>query len=452
LRVTWKSKIAVRLLVLGAVCWFVGSPAAAQDEPNEALIEMVTTLVSDADRDMRALGLQQIREEVPGEAATKKFAELLPKLAPEGQAELLGALGDRGDPTAKPAVLAMLKSEQAAVRAAALGALGALGGAGDVPLLAKSTAAGSDAEKEAARTALVRLRGEEVNQAVVSAVDGAGPGVHAALLGVLASRNAKEALPTVVASTQDEAEPVRLAALAALRYLADVDDMGKLLDVLGKVRSKAERRKAELALLAVCSRGGERCAEPLLAVYKTADPATRIVLLHALARAGGEKAQAAIAGDGLSDDDQAVRDEAVRMLSRWPDPDVIAPLVRLAETADELRHKVLAIRGVVRLACEKDPPDVDALEWALKLAPRPEEKRLVLGVLGNLGMSEALSLVTPLLSDAAVAEEAALAAIAVAERIKGDAAAQAREALQKVLTGPASQETRKQARKVLDSM
>jgi len=452
LRVTWKARTAVCLVVLGAVYWLGGSPAAAQDEPNEALIEMVTTLVSDADRDMRALGLQQIREEVPGEAATKKFAELLPKLAPEGQAELLGALGDRGDVAAKPAVMSMLDSEQPAVRAAVLSALGALGGPGDVPLLAKGTAAGSDAEKAAARLALVRLRGEGVNEAVVSAIDGAGPEVHAALLGVLASRNAKEALPTVVVSTQDQAEPVRLAALSALRYLADVDDTAKLLDVLGEVQSEAERRKAELALLAVCSRGGQQCAEPLAAAYETADPATRIVLLHALARAGGDKAAATITNKGLNDDDRAVRDEAVRMLSRWPDPDAIVPLLHLAESADELRHKVLAIRGVVRLACAEQPPDVDVIEVALELASRPEEKRLILGALGNIGTPEALALVTPLLADAAVAEEAALAAIAIAEKIKGDAPARAREALEKVLTGPASQATRKRAQEVLDSM
>lgn len=452
MRVTWKARTAVCLVVLGAMGWFAGPLAAAQDEPNEALIEMVVGLVNDADRDMRALGLQQVREEVPGEAATKKFAELLPKLAPEGQAELLDALGDRGDVAAKPAVMAMLDSEQPAVRAAAFSALGSLGGAGDVPLLAQGTAAGSDAEKTAARLALVRLRGEGVNEAVISAIDGAGPEVHAALLGVLAARNAKEALPTVVASTQDQAESVRLAALSALRYLADVDDMTKLLDVLGEVRSEAERRKAELALLAVCSRGGQQCAESLAAAYETADPATRIVLLHALARAGGDKAAATITSKGLNDDDQAVRDEAVRMLSRWPDPDVIAPLIHLAESADSLRHKVLAIRGVVRLACAKEPPDVGVIEVALKLASRPQEKRLILGALGNIGTPEALSLVTPLLTDASVAEEAALAAIAIAEKIKKEAPAQARNALEKVLTGPASQQTRERAQKALDSM
>jgi len=447
------SKTAACLVALGASCWLASSPAAAQDEPNEALIEMVVDLISDADRDMRALGLQQIREEVPGEAATKKFAGLLPELSPQAQADLLGALGDRGDAAAKPAVLAMLESEQAAVRAAALSALGALGGAGDVPLLAKNVAAGSNAEEAAARLALVRLRGEEVNQAVLSAMDEAGAETRAALLGVLAARNAKEALPEVVESTQDESEAVRLAALSALRYLAGIADTARLVDVLGKVQSEAERRKAELALLAVCSRGGEDCAGPLLDALGTAKPAARIALLHALARAGGPDAYDAVRKIALNEEaEERVRDEAVRMLSRWPDPKAVADLHTLAGTAQNRRYKVLAIRGLVRLAAEAEPPQVDMLAEALDLAPRPEEKRLVLGALGNVGTAEALSLVTPLLSDAAVAEEAALATIAIAARIKEEAADQAREALNKVLTGPASQAAREGAQKVLDSI
>jgi len=452
LRVTWKIKTAVCLAVLGGACWFGGSSALAQDEPNEALLQMVVTLVSDADRDMRALGLQQIREEVPGEAATKRFAGLLPELSSEPQAELLGALGDRGDPAAKPAVLEMLDNEQDAVRAAALGALGALGGSGDVPLLAKRTARGSDAEKAAARAALVRLRGEDVNEAVASAMDDAGPEVHAALLGVLAARNAKGALPKVMASTRDRAEGVRLAALSALRYLADVDDTPKVIDALGEVQSDAERRKAELALLSVCSRGGEECVEELLAAFPAAEAPTQVVLLHALARAGGEKALAAIVDEGLSDDDQAVRDEAVRMLSRWPAPAAIVTLVGIAESGEGLRHKVLALRGVVRLASEQEPPDLDVLGQAFELAPRPEEKRLVLGALGGVGTPEALSLVVPLLEDATVGEEAALAAITIAGKIKEEAAAEARAALEKVLVGPADEEIRERAKKVLDSL
>ena len=105
-------------------------------------MQMIVELVSDSDPDMRALGLQQVREEAPGEAATKRFTSLLSELPPDAQAGLLEALGDRKDAAARPAVLEMLDSQEEAVRAAALGALGALGAASDVPILAGKIASG----------------------------------------------------------------------------------------------------------------------------------------------------------------------------------------------------------------------------------------------------------------------------------------------------------------------
>jgi hypothetical protein len=48
---------------------------------------------------------------------------------------------------------------------------------------------------------------------------------------------------------------------------------------------------------------------------------------------------------------------------------------------------------------------------------RPEEKKLLLGALGNLQAVGALELITPYLEDAAVKEEASAAVVALAERL-----------------------------------
>lgn len=412
------AKAIVAWLLVGLVC-LAARDARAQEEPNEELVQMVVELVSDADRDMRALGLQQIREEMPGEAATKRFVELLPKLPPDGQAELLEALGDRGDAAAKPAVLEMLQSEQEAVRAAALRALGALGGGLDVPMLAEKTAADSDLEKSAARQALIRLRGDGINEALVSALGEGGPDVRVALLGVLAARNAKEALPTVMESAGASELPVRLAALDALRYLADENDAATVVEIVKSAGDQAQRRKAELVLLAVCTRGGKAAADAIVAGLADADGPSRAVLLRGLARAGGAKALEAITAR-LEDDDQVVRDEAVRMLSIWPDAAVAPKLIEIAKTSRSLRHQVLAIRGLVRLASPQGekPAEVKLLAEAISLAKRPEEKRLVLGAAGGIAAPESLAVAAALLDDPVVAKEARLAVALIAEKWK----------------------------------
>ena len=99
------------------------SPARADDD----LVQTVSNLVSDKDKDVRAVGLEQVRDLVKGAEATRHFAALLPKLAPEAQVGLLGALAERGDAAARPAVLELLGGSQGEVRGAAIRALGALG-------------------------------------------------------------------------------------------------------------------------------------------------------------------------------------------------------------------------------------------------------------------------------------------------------------------------------------
>jgi HEAT repeat protein len=424
--------------------------ARAQDEPNAELIQMIADLVRDPQREMRALGLQQIRDEIPGEAATKHFAEWLPSLPPDAQAALLAALGDRGDQTARPAVLAMLASDEAAVRAAALGALGVLGGAADVPLLAGKAADGSPLEQTAAVASLLRLRGDEVHGAVIAAAAGADPEGQARLLNVLGRRNAREALPLVLTAAKEAAPPARLAALDALRLLAEPKDLTDLLAVLRAAEDSGDRAKAELALLAVCQRGGPACAEPLAAGLPDADADTNLVLIRALARAGGDQALQAVLGQ-LEDSDGAVRDEAVRALSVWSDPAVADVLFSLA-VGDDLRHHVLAVRGLVRLADSHGdrPADTTLLARILPLAKRPAEQRLVLGALSGADSEEALELALPYLAAGELTDEAALAIVGIADRrsVRG---ATVREALQQVLETSQHSLVRQRAQKILET-
>ena len=286
-----EAKAIVCWLFCGAQFLFGSSVWAAEVEPDTDLIKMIADCISEKDRDTRALGLQYVRDpkEVPGTAATKKFAGLLTTLPTEGRAGLLEALGDRGDKTALPAVLNALTSDSETVRSAALRAVGLLGSAEEVPLLADKVAAGSDAEQQAAKAGLIRIGGDGVNAAVVAAMTKGKPNVRAELLGVLAARNAKETLPSVLAGAGDAEASVRLAALGALRFLADEKDTAAVVKLLKTAQGRAERQKAPLTLMTVCSRGREKCVPALVAGMSDADVPGRTALLLSLARRGGPR-------------------------------------------------------------------------------------------------------------------------------------------------------------------
>jgi hypothetical protein len=88
------------------------------------------------------------------------------------------------------------------------------------------------------------------------------------------------------------------------------------------------------------------------------------------------------------------------------------------------------------------------MDWA----KRPQEKRLVIGVLGEIATSEALDLALSVVSDSAFTEEAGLAAVRVAEKIEDGDADQMRAAMQKVQRFAQNQETRERVQKVLESL
>ncbi len=448
-----RTKTALALLLVGLACAVSSLSSAAEEDPNAAMITMVTELINDKDHDMRALGFQQVREEVPGEAATKQFAALVKGLAPDAQAGMLEALGDRKDAAARPTILESLNSKDEGVRSAAIKALGSLGTAADVPLLAGKTAGDSNAEKDAARGSLVRMRGDGANKAIVAAMAKAEPKVRVALLGVLAARNARESLPEVLKSVQAEDADVRSAALGALRFLADEKNAAAISDILKAAKDDGERGKAELALLAVCSRSGEASAEAIIAAMADADVPSQVALLHALARASGAKSLEAIVAQ-LKDDDEAVRDEAVRMLAGWPDAAAVPHLLKIARTDKSKRHQILAIRGLARLSgpLGDKPADMKTLAELAKLSKRPEEKCLVLGVLSGVGTSESLALVTPSLDDPALAEEAALAAVMIAETIKDGDKSKLKAAVEKAGKKAKDQKLRDRAAKLLKSL
>ncbi len=427
-----KTRALSYLLLLGAAC-LAGNSLRAQEEPADDQVQLIITYASDAERETRMVGLQFIRDDVPGEAATRKFAALLPDLSPEAQVDMLEALADRGDAVARPAVLDMLKSEAETVRTAALRALGPLGAAADVPLLSQKAAGGSDAEKKAARESMVRLHGDDVNAALLAEMEKGEPSVRVGLLAVLAGRNAKESLPVVLKSTEDPEETVRIAALEALRFLADENDTEKLVNTLKGAKDDAESRKAELALLGVCSRGSEACADAIVAGMTGADVRSRTALLHALTRAGGDKALETVVAT-LNDDDETVRNEAVRMLSSWSDAAAVPHLSAIAKKEENPRYQILAIRGLVRLASPRQdkPADLALLGEAMDLAKRVQEKKLVIGALSGADSPEALDMVMPATDDPALAEEARFAVVLIAGKMKKDDRDTATAALKKM--------------------
>ena len=414
--------------------------------------ESTPMLLKALDGENEALRLQaaDLVAQVPGEEATKTFAAALPNLPPSGQVALLGALATRGDAAAKPAVAEAVKSSDKRVRQAAAAALGATGNASDAALLAGIAASDDKDAASAAQASLARLKGDGVNEGIVGAMKDAVPGVRAALIRALAARGAKGCVATVVESVQDADPPVRVAALDALAELGGAEQVATAVKALKAAKDNAERSAADKALSALCMKTREGAADAVVAGLDGADAPTRCLLLRALSRAGGAKALAAVRA-ATTDKDGQVADEAVRSLAEWPDLSAAGLLLDLAKGAPKPNHQIVALRGYVRLAeVEKDnDAKMKILTEAAALAKRPEEKKQILGALGNVPTPDSLKQIVAYLDEPALIEEASVAAVKIGRDVAGKNRDLVREAMEKITQESKNKKNREDAAKIL---
>ncbi|MCX6628810.1 MAG: hypothetical protein NTW28_14410, partial [Candidatus Solibacter sp.] len=103
---------------------------------------------------------------MPG-SASLLMAEM-PKLGEAAQIRILGLLAERGEVSALPAFTKALQGSSKPVRLAALQGIGRVANASAVPSLAAIAAGDDAAEQMAARAALGRIPGAQVDQAIVN--------------------------------------------------------------------------------------------------------------------------------------------------------------------------------------------------------------------------------------------------------------------------------------------
>ena len=346
-------------------------------------VQMVLEFLRDSDRDIRGLALEQIRGEWKGEAFTRRFAEELPRLAPEGQVGLLGALADRGDKAARPAVLSLLQSGKSPeVRAAAMRALVFLGEADDAQLILPALWAETEAEREAARFALTRLPGEQVANTLLAKLDKATDEQAPVLIRLLVERRDGNAVPRLLTLAAGADLVKRGAAIAALGELAGPEHLLQLLRLVLTLPAGRDREAAEKAVMFVCARLPEEPREiALSAALSGFDEAHQRILLPTLGRVGGKTARSKIE-QALLSRDSAWHDAGIRAISNWPDGSVADRLIELAKREDHPSHRTTCLRALIRvapLAADRDNAGkLDLLKTAMRISTRDEERLLVL--------------------------------------------------------------------------
>ena len=375
--------------------------------------------------------------ELPGDQVTKKLIKELERSRPSMQALLIKVLADRGDEDAYECMKKLAERDTGPVCVEAMKALGRIGDASVVPVLAvKLEVPGEIADTAAA--ALQSLEAEGVDGALTEMIETARGRKRVELIEIVTSRGCKEARPALLRAALSEREDEAAAAFKGLTVLAEGEDVAPITDLLVQLKSEASRPTAENAVVAAARKmpHEDTRADAVLSRYRSEkDVIARSSLLRVLGRIANEKAFHAVKR-ALRDEDEKMRDVAVRALAAWPDPRALDALSCIWLEDSSRTHRVLALRGFLRLLEEdttRSPAErVAAYALAMRRAEGTEERKLVLTGLSNMAHPDALEMALACLEKPELTDEAVWGAFKVAQRIAGACPRASREAALKV--------------------
>ena len=417
----------------------------------EKTLPLLTELLTGHDAEMQAAALRFVRE-VAGPETTKALTGLLPKLPPATQALLLEDLATRGDASALPAVMAAAKSNDDDVKTAAVKAIGKIGDASTLPLLT-ALASGGGPLADQARASLDILPGAGVNEAMIGLAEQGNTNVRKEVIRSLGVRRVDKAVPVLLKAAGDADSGIRAESIKAIEIVADEKCAPDLVGLVVKAKDDADLAAAEKALSTLAGRAEKKDAvvTPILSALRSAPVNAKCALIRALGRAGGAKALGAV-GKAVGDADEGIQDAAIRSLADWADAGAAPQLLNIAKTSPKTTHQVLALRGYIRIAGLEEVSAANKLQMykaAMAAAKRPDEKKQVLGGLGDVKNVEALQMVAGSLDEAGLQNEAAVAAVNIAKNLGARGKDVIRAAMEKVLAVSKDKRIRKDATDLL---
>ncbi|MBN2592138.1 MAG: HEAT repeat domain-containing protein [Sedimentisphaerales bacterium] len=454
------STLALLLLCSYAVC--LGgvegvSPSNRGQDAHDTAVGIVLDILRSNDQDMQAAAIAMVKE-MPGTEVTKALAQELPNLSAKSQVQLLSALGDRGDVAARPAVVASVKSEDESVRIAALRALGQLGDDSNVELLAQSAAGAGGAEQKAARDSLYRLRGSNVDKVILAAIPKAEAKTKVELISSVGQRNITAGVAALLETAKDSDRKVRIESLRTLKVVAGPENLPALVELLINAKSSIDRTEAVKMIAAVAHRiedKNRQAASVLAALPSVKETVARCALLDVLGRIGDNSALPVLIA-ALKDENVDIQTAAIRALADWPTPEPAAEMMKVAENSSNKVHRILALRGFVRLLGLADgrPADetIEMYKKAMSLAPDAGEKKKVLSGLATTKSLAAMQMAGGYLDDQMLSVEAGAAVINIVGDIYADYPEQAKNMLNRIIKTTKSDSLHQQAQELINSI
>ena len=378
--------------------------------------ERIAAGLAGGDVGLRPVALEAI-DEVDAPDMISTLAGRLAQWDSATQVAAIAAFGRKGDPAARPALLAAVHSGDPAIRTAALAAIGAVPGDREAAAALLEVIAGGSDDARLARQSLARLDGAGVSEFVLAgATDGEGAR-RLACIEQLGLRQMTDTVPLLLKMRREPDAAIRTAALGALGIVAPPETQPAIIDWAVSAAEAAEQTRALRTLVSVTERNHDAAARvrPIADALDRAAPEVQKRLLLVFNRIGGGPAADCVAAVAARDD-AALAEAAATELARWPDKSGVLRLVAVAEKSRLAPVRAAAVQGAVKnieASLERRSAEQSALVIRLlAVADDAAVRSRLAGLLGRAADEAALAKAKALASDptvGAVARESARA-------------------------------------------
>ena len=404
-----------------------------------------------------------IIEKAAGSIAGVNDATVLENLASEMkskpgwvQVQMITALGVNKNKVGTEQIEGLVSaSDDVSVRMAGYEALAAMGKVSSIDVLAMAAVkAQSREERSAAQQALYVLGEMDVDKAIIEKIAAAGDGQEkftCELIGATVERPMPSACDVLLNAARSSNRRVSLAAIKALEQLATGDKMDDVVKLMIEVQGDDTVK----AVFAAAERNSKQSETTKLLMANYSDKAsdeTRVAILEALGMISN-KACVGLLEKEFESDIEDVQDAAFKGMTNWRGDDFVDEMKSLAQTSDSMKRKVLAMRAYVRMVesqygeSDRDKA-VSMLIEAFGFCPRVEEKKVVIGSLGNYGDEKVLEFLRGCLGDGEIRAEVEVSIVKVCEKLAGKQSGNVRKTLQELIDTTNNEMILEQAKKL----
>ncbi len=374
---------------------------------------------------IRDVALLTIRE-IPSDALATALNAELEGAQSDIQIQLMTALKDCHNAQSLQVIRAKVQSDDPGVRLVALRVLAAIGGPYDASTFLGAMRDRLSAEElSVAVSSLEQMEGAEVDELILEAVRSSNePQNSVQLIRLLSKRNVTGATDELLGHATSSDQNVSIAAFQALKALASLDELPRLIALTKECGDDSVRDAAASAVYGAC-KNNESVGQSGALVLKELKTSTVTIekesWIRVLTLLGYAEALPTITV-ALQDTNQKLVQSTISHLSGWPDPAPIDALFDVVEgdSISSLRRQALvAILQLATTAADRSmATDEELIIWfhrANKAVQTVGEKRLLLSGLGRVKHIESVRLSASYLGDTEVTTEAIFAIVNAAE-------------------------------------